>query len=473
MTTPVPPTSEPAADPAEHQKSLATAAARNLATTTKTPPQMQTITSRWLLRVLPWVDVAGGVYRVNRRATYVVGDGRVTFSNVGDDISVVPPELRELGLLSDFDDDDALTALASGFVRQDFPAGQQLAGAGSPANGLYLIVHGRVGLTASGEYGETVDRGVLAGGEFFGDRELAQDAPTWGFTATALTAVTVLTLQRQTFTDLLSRSESLSAQLERVRATEATPTNRKGEAAVTLTSGHEGEVSLPGTFVDYELAPREYELSVAQTVLRVHTRVADLYNEPMNQTEQQLRLTVQALREREEWELVNNTSFGLLHNADPQQRIRTRTGPPTPDDLDELISMRRSTKAIVAHPQAIAAFGRECTRRGIYPTSIDIDGAQLPGWRGIPIYPCNKLPVSDARTSAILALRTGEDDQGVVGLHQTGLPDEVEPGLNVRFMGINDQAIISYLVSTYYSVAPLVPDALGVLEDVQVASYGD
>ena len=68
-------------------------------------------------------------------------------------------------------------------------------------------------------------------------------------------------------------------------------------------------------------------------------------------------------------------------------------------------------------------------------------------------------------------MRTGEDNQGVVGLRQTGLPDEYEPGLSVRFMGINEQAIISYLVSTYYSAAILVPDALGVLENVQIGRW--
>jgi hypothetical protein len=34
-------------------------------------------------------------------------------------------------------------------------------------------------------------------------------------------------------------------------------------------------------------------------------------------------------------------------------------------------------------------------------------------------------------------------------------------------MGIDGNAILSYLVSTYYSVAVLVPDALGVLENVE------
>ncbi|GAA2877422.1 hypothetical protein GCM10020220_078920 [Nonomuraea rubra] len=40
----------------------------------------------------------------------------------------------------------------------------------------------------------------------------------------------------------------------------------------------------------------------------------------------------------------------------------------------------------------------------------------------------------------------------------------------MRFMGINSQAVMSYLVSAYYSVAILVPDAIGILEDVDVAA---
>jgi Phage capsid-like protein len=76
--------------------------------------------------------------------------------------------------------------------------------------------------------------------------------------------------------------------------------------------------------------------------------------------------------------------------------------------------------------------------------------------------------VTSDRTSSVLLFRRGEENQGVIGLRQTGLPDEYEPGLNVRFMSINDQAVISYLVSTYYSAAVLVPDALGILEDVEL-----
>jgi hypothetical protein len=221
--------------------------------------------------------------------------------------------------------------------------------------------------------------------------------------------------------------------------------------------------------VDYETSPREYELSVAQTVLRVHSRVADLYNQPMDQVEQQLRLTIEALRERQEHELINNRDFGLLNNADFAHRIPTRSGPPTPDDFDELLALVwKNPGFFLAHPRTIAAFGQECSKRGIYPHAVDLGGHQVPSWRGVPILPCNKIAVSDTRTSAVLLMRVGEEAQGVVGLHQTGIPDEYQPGLSVRFMNINEKAILSYLVSAYYSAAVQVPDALAVLENAEL-----
>jgi hypothetical protein len=189
----------------------------------------------------------------------------------------------------------------------------------------------------------------------------------------------------------------------------------------------------------------------------------------MNQTEQQLRPTIEALRERQEHELLNNREFGLLHNADPKQRLNPRTGPPTPDDMDDLLCRRRGSRFFLAHPRTIAAFGRECSRRGVYAQTIETHGTTVPAWRGVPIFPCDKIPIDSTQTSSILVMRTGEDDQGVIGLHQTGIPYEYEPSLSIRFMGINDRALVSYLVSAYYSVAVLVPDALGILENVEIA----
>jgi hypothetical protein len=464
-------TTEIGTENGQPQLSLSTAAARNLATTTKSAPQMQAISSRWLLRILPWVQVSGGVYRVNRRLTYVVGDGRITFVGTGAEVRVIPQELGEIPLFREFGDADALAALADRFVQQEFAAGDVIVELGQPADQLYLVAHGKVSTSCAGKFGGEAALNVLADGEYFGERMLTEPEGSWEFTARATTGCTVLTLARSAFQEFLDQSEALRAHVELVRSRPEPPQNKRGEANITLTSGHAGEPALAGTFVDYEVAPREYELSVAQTILRVHTRVADLYSEPMNQVEQQLKLTVEALRERQESELVNNPDFGLLRNADLGQRIHARTGPPTPDDFDELLSRRRDPEFLLAHPRTIAAFGRECTRRGIYPQPADIGGRPVPAWRGVPLLPCNKIPISEARTTSVLVLRTGEDNQGVIGLHRAGIPDEIEPSLSVRFMGINEQAIISYLVSVYYSAAILVPDALGVLEDVEIGHF--
>jgi hypothetical protein len=127
-----------------------------------------------------------------------------------------------------------------------------------------------------------------------------------------------------------------------------------------------------------------------------------------------------------------------------------------------------TTEFFLAHPRAIAAFGRECTSRGLVSQTTDVDGTQAVAWRGVPLLPCDKIPVSATGTTAILAMRTGEKSQGVIGLRQSGIPDELEPSINARFMGVNDKAIMSYLVSAYYSVAVLVPDALGILENVEL-----
>ena len=66
--------------------------------------------------------------------------------------------------------------------------------------------------------------------------------------------------------------------------------------------------------------------------------------------------------------------------------------------LDELLSRRRKTRFFLAHPRAIAAFGRECNRRGIYPEPTCLEGQTVHAWRGLPLLPCNKIPISEGGT---------------------------------------------------------------------------
>ena len=235
-----------------------------------------------------------------------------------------------------------------------------------------------------------------------------------------------------------------------------------------------GEPKLPKTFVDYVEHPREYHLSTIQTILQTHTRVTDLYSNRFDQLREQVRLTVEAVKEREEWELLNHPKFGLLQDVAPEQRIKTRKGAPTPDDLDELIKLVWKKPAFfLAHPNAIAAFGRECTRRGVPPPTVTIFGSSFITWRGLPLIPSDKLPIDADNKTTILLLRVGESQRGVVGLQKAGVAGEIEPGLSVRYMGTDENSIASHLVTRYFSVAALDADAIARLDDVSVNQYHD
>ncbi|MEC5384940.1 family 2A encapsulin nanocompartment shell protein [Uliginosibacterium sp. H3] len=244
------------------------------------------------------------------------------------------------------------------------------------------------------------------------------------------------------------------------------------DVQVACTQRNESD-ELPNTFVDYEEQPREYFLNAVSTVLDVHTRVSDLYSSPHDQIKEQLRLTIETIKERQESELINNPEYGLLASVAEEQRIFPLTGAPTPDDLDELLTkVWKEPAFFLTHPLAIAAFGRECTRRGVPPPTVSLFGSQFLTWRGIPLIPSDKVPVADGKTKIIL-LRVGDKRQGVVGLFQPGLAGEQSPGLSVRFMGINRNAIASYLISLYCSLAVLTDDALAVLDDVEVGKFHD
>jgi hypothetical protein len=247
-----------------------------------------------------------------------------------------------------------------------------------------------------------------------------------------------------------------------------------GEHGITIACSPSDDDTLPSAFVDYEEAPREYTLSTVTTTIDVHTRISDLYRSPMDQVREQLAVLIEMVKERQEHELVNNPSYGLLASVDPRMKVVTRTGAPTPDDLDELIAkVWKEPAFFLAHPRAIAAFGRECTRRGVPPPTVTLFGSPFLTWRGLPLVPCDKMEVNETGGTNILLLRTGEKKRGVVGLFQPGVPGEVSPSLSIRWMGINSKGAASYLVSLYCSLAMLTEDAVGVLENVQVGKYHD
>jgi hypothetical protein len=244
---------------------------------------------------------------------------------------------------------------------------------------------------------------------------------------------------------------------------------------------------IPKGFVAYQTKPREYQLGAISTIINVDTRVTDVYRAPFDQTKEQLALAVDSLKERQESQIINNDDYGLLKNVTDANRIQPRRGAPMPDDLDELLTkVWKEPSFFLAHPRAIAAFERECTRRGVPPVTVNIAGGTFIAWRGVPLIPTNKLlvdglkmPKAKTGKTNILLVRTGEAKRGVIGLFQSGLRtdglagDVQARGLSVRYRGVDDNGVASYLLSIYCSAAILADDAVAVLEDVEVGDYYD
>src|ERR1700678_2274802 len=192
----------------------------------------------------------------------------------------------------------------------------------------------------------------------------------------------------------------------------------------TIECAPDEEIDLPEIYVDYDEKPREYALNAVTSVLDVQTRISDLYRSPHDQIREQLRLMIEKVKERQENELVNNTEYGFVHNVSPEMKVKTRSGAPTPDDLDELIAkVWKEPSFFLAHPSAIAAFGRECTRRGVPPPTVTLFGSPFLTWRGIPLVPSDKVTIGGkgGGKTNILLMRTGEKKQGVIGLFQPGV----------------------------------------------------
>lgn len=458
--------------------------ARNLANTSKTPAQIVGITPRWLLHVLPWVAVEAGTYRVNQRKLLMAQEREVVFLRSEGQPLLDAANLRLVLPLRDLDE-RFLEGLAKRFTRRAYERGGMVLEEGQAGDKFFIVASGKLEVMERGPHGEQLRVMILREGDYFDSLRLEAGGPRY-VSARTLTPVQLFILEKVPFEEFLRESPGFRAALGEGASLlrDGRPVNEHGEIDFETATGRGedgGGPDVPGSYVDYEEGPREYSLTAVQATVQLSTRIADLYNNPYDQLREQMRQAIETIKEQQEWELINNREFGLLHQTTRSMRVPTRHGAPTPDEMDELLSrVWKKPAFFVAHPRAIASFGRECTARGVPPPTVQMFGSPFLTWRGVPIIPCDKLMVDDKTrsrpghgTTNILLMRVGEKEQGVVGLHQPGIPHEVLPSLSVRFMGIDHHSIASYLVSQYFSSAVLTPDALGVLENVEVGYYHD
>jgi hypothetical protein len=263
------------------QRSVTTSVARNLANTTKTSPKMMSITPRWLLSMLPWVQVDGGTYRVNRTKVELTKAERIGIDSSDGIISFSADALRSVPLFSGLP--SSVTArMAAKFKTEEVSLGNKLIVEGEDGNKFFIIAQGQVEVLSKGVHGSDLRIALLTEGEFFGEADVVSDKRS-DVTIRTITPCILLTLSRKDLDAVLKELPNLKADFKKaidehleLRST----VNRYGERNIDLVSGFAENVEIPETFVDYSAHPREYSMSAVQTVVRVHTRVSDLFKVP-------------------------------------------------------------------------------------------------------------------------------------------------------------------------------------------------
>ncbi|MDE0771198.1 MAG: family 2B encapsulin nanocompartment shell protein [Salibacteraceae bacterium] len=468
----------------DKQQTISIKAARNLTHTDKTGPMMVAGSPRLLLKLLPWREVPGGTLRVNRTKLVFKGSGRVTIEFGDGGVPVITPEAFRLIPMFYQLPMDIVSNISSMLKMEQYDMEAIMIKQGEDRDKLFILADGSAEFYSTGSRGEELRHKIIGPGNYFGEDELVADVVA-GASVRTLTKCVFITLSKSDLHKVLKKNkgdkelfeDSVTEQMEILAKA-----NEYGERRVEVKSGHQGIEELPKTFVDYIEDPEEIPMNAIQTILKVHSRVTDLYNNPISQLQMQINITMAYMYESQESALINDPNYGLLTKCHPNMRLQPKYGTPTPDDVDSLLAMVwKKPTFFLAHPRAIAAFSRECTNRGTPPPTTNIDGQTVITWRGIPFVPSDKIKVDghevskygSGRTSILLIRAGGEDVQGVTGLYQTGTPGEIAPGMSVRTMGIDDEAIARYLMTLYYNVAVLTEDALAVLENVEVGYFHD
>lgn len=458
-----------------HQQKQSPGSKRVRASITNSPLMAAGITPQWLLKMLPWLEIKAEVYRVlcQKIALPDIPKMQLPVKELNNDIK--DHHLKELPFFQGLEP-TIIDELAQQFTLEEYDANQYIIREGEKGDKFYILLKGEAEAYKTESHINRVHLAVYEAGDVFGEIALLKGIQRIA-TIKTLTDCQVLSLNADSFAEMVERvplikENTLEMMNRRIALKEEG--HRSGEESNHL----EEKKDLTETSVEYKGEPREYPLNIIRRVLHINTQVTHGRQEPHKALNQQLRLTVEAMKERQEWEIINNSQYGLLNQIAPSQQIQTRFGPPSPDDLDELISkVWKEPAFFLAHPKAIAAFGRECTRCGISPVTVKLHGSSFMTWRGIPLVPCDKLLINGTThteqlygTTNLLLLRVGEERQGVIGLLQTGIENEESPGLSVRCMGVDARSTASYLVTMYFNTVVLTADAIGVLKDVKISS---
>src|SRR5215472_17133694 len=104
---------------------LSVRAARTLSNPTLTAPQMLAVSPRWLLHLLPWVNIEGGTYQVNRRRIVLRQSDRIETRLEDNTPRLEAPAMRALALLRSAEP-PLLEAITNLLVQERHDTGHEL-----------------------------------------------------------------------------------------------------------------------------------------------------------------------------------------------------------------------------------------------------------------------------------------------------------------------------------------------------------
>jgi hypothetical protein len=241
---------------------------------------------------------------------------------------------------------------------------------------------------------------------------------------------------------------------------------------------HPDDTLVPTSVGLYAAPPREIKLEVVQSVVKIATRVPTLYSDNYDQLQSQLNVASEFIYETVENLVFNHPDYGLLLDKNIHERMRFQAdGPAAPDVLDDLLARAwRRPDVFVMHPETLAVFRKQANKLSLSLEEVDVFGSPFTAWRGLPIVPSNKIHlisksaggkdggkegkpkprIPAGTTSSVLLIRLGESKQGVVHLSAKGTETGPRlPGISVEFMGVSDQAVAAYLLTSFTGVAIL------------------
>ncbi|QEK38161.1 cyclic nucleotide-binding domain-containing protein [Candidatus Cytomitobacter indipagum] len=421
------------------------------------------ITPRLFMKMLPCVNLETGIFRINRVKKYKNNPHALNEESV-----------KSIELMSYLNNKE-ISSLIGNSSKKSCILGEVIE-QNQSENKFYIILSGEYELVLLNHNEKPVVIANLQAGKFFGGFKALGYENYDKIKIRTSVPGSMLVVENDSFKDLLQKDEFRYYVKSSIMNYENE--YNTGEHKAKLISSYSDEPMMPKSYTEYDESPEEIELDVIQSVLGIHSRIHELYNNPHPQFESQLKILIQNILEREEWEIFNNASHGLINQVSHDRKITTRTGPATPDDMDELLGMLwKDPSVIVAHPRAISAFARECTKRGVPPVIVRMFGSNLITWRGVPLVPCDKIGITKRHDGLaitnMMAIRLGMDKQGVVGLNKPDISYGGIPSLSVREMNTDDMSVINYLITKYYNVAVLVPDALAMLCNIEIGHYHD